>query len=86
MYEIRNAKIVSTQLNGRYFWLNCEGPGWGQGFGGWRLPPEDLDKLLRVFDVEDWDDLAGLYCRVGGDAGSLDCVGHIVEDRWFKRP
>ncbi len=62
-----------------------------QGYTSPRLPTAYgmgvVMHLLRVFDVDRWEKVQGLYCRVRRKDGSwnstLQAIGHIVQDRWF---
>ena len=72
--------------------LQLEGNGTGQGFGGWCLDSADrpnpaaglwISRVLEVVGVAEWEELPGKYVRVVRDRGLISGIGHIIEDRWF---
>lgn len=79
-------------------WLHLEGPGWGQGFGGYALDVwSEKDKervphvscgiflsgVMRAVNVQSWEDVPGKYIRVEKRDGLIVAIGHIVNDVWF---
>lgn len=47
---------------------------------------ECIARIMRVFEVEHWEDLNGLNCRVetGGIGYGINKIGHIYKDKWFS--
>jgi hypothetical protein len=85
MSEILNAKIGSTMLGSEdhgilTLFVNVEGDGWGQGFGGYaldgpwderqkiRLPSAEcgrwINGILNALEIERWEKLPGTIVRV----------------------
>lgn len=97
MSEIVNARIVSTQLGFHdgfgsipNFWINVEGDGWGQGFGGWKLggtfTHEAIYGILNALEAVSWENLEGMHCRIERTepfAGRIIRIGHVLKDKWF---
>lgn len=62
-----------------------------QTFGGMNLSLGDdlhkfIDEVLRVCEVNTWEDLPGQHVRVRHRAGVLDTIigiGHITKDKWY---
>ena len=80
------------------FMLNLKYGGSGQGAGGWALDSYDkkLDKrigtklgmdliieILKVLEVEKWEDLPGQFIRVKADYTKVHAIGHLLKDKWF---
>ena len=95
MDGIDNAKIHSTQLGYEDHgiltaMLTLEGDGWGQGFGGWTLRPQDgnamaewVAQTLKVVGVDRWEKLTGQHIRVERERGLIIGIGHIMDNKWF---
>lgn len=89
---IYNAKISATQLGelGRgfsSFIMLDMGDNGHQGFGGHALHGEYahkwISRVLQVLEIEKWEDLKGVPCRVDGTRDGLDGIGHLLKDQWF---
>jgi hypothetical protein len=94
-----NARIKSTTLGYEDHgiltcFLHLEQRGTNQGFGGYRLDaPKGKDsiygtfwitRILETVGASSWEELAGKHVRVAGeDYGSIEGIGHIIEDKWF---
>lgn len=74
--------------------LMCEGDGWGQGFGGYRLdsrledPPskygiEFIKKIIETVGCGSWEKLSGQHLRIKHTHDKIYAIGHILEERWF---
>lgn len=90
--EIRNGEIKSTMLgfedHGFLTWMvHVTGDGWGQGFGGYMIDGPAMEAtvrgLLKTFNVDTWEHLSGLYCRLDSEHTKAHRIGHLIEDRWF---
>lgn len=80
--------------------LYLEGDGWGCSFGGYCLDKwmdnigehSSIDgygaiiELMKILDVESWEELNGKYVRVEheGWGGSIVKIGHLIKDQWFS--
>lgn len=92
MIEIKNAKIISTQLGqgdrGWTFYINVGGERWGQGIGGFSLGGEYTDYVLKgiikAVGVDNWEDLVGKNVRIKKQDGMIIEIGHILEEKWFN--
>lgn len=70
----------------------------GQGFGGYALDQGagekssgkcmlSIRKVLETVGVEKWEDLKGQLVRIRKSnefTGSIDAIGHIIDDKWFN--
>ena len=84
-------------------YLHLVGDCWGQGFGGYGLDAWDERKrervgsawgmefirlVLKVLEVERWEDLPGTIVRVRyADTrhhGSIEAIGHCLKDQWLN--
>lgn len=92
MKTIQNAKIQTTTLGFEDHgimtaWLHLEYEGAGQGFGGWALTDKamyDFVKgVLDTLEVDEWEKLKGVHCRVEGSHMKIERIGHIIKDKWF---
>lgn len=103
MREIVNVKIKSTSLGYEDHgiltcWLNMEGDGWGQGFGGYALDcyssvdkkrhgtiygMEFIQNILKTLEVDSWEKLKGESCRIEKSHEKIHRIGHLVKDKWF---
>lgn len=79
--------------------LYLEGGGWGCYFGGYCLDHWCSDigehsstdgygaiiELMKVLEVESWEELKGKYVRVesNGWGGNITKIGHLMKDQWF---
>lgn len=90
--EIKNAKISSTSIGfddrGPSFWIHVDYGGAGQGFGGYRLGSGFTDYvlfgILKAVGCEKWENLKGKPVRVKiNDSGTIQSIGHYLEDKWF---
>lgn len=99
MSQTHNAKIESTMMGPEghgimtVFLHLSYGKSSGQGFGGYDLRAGDaltqwVQAILKVADVEKWEDLPGKYIRVereDGFNGMILRIGHFLdEDIWFN--
>lgn len=79
-------------------WIFVDYGGSGQGFGGYaldRFNPKTKARegtkfaanyiigLLQTLGVDTWEKLPGTYCRIYGDYGKAEAIGHLLEDKWF---
>lgn len=92
-----NMRIKSTMLGREDHgiltaFLNLEGNGCGQEFGGWSLDSAGspdaaagfwISRVLEVVGANEWEGLPGKYVRVVRDRGLIVGIGHITENRWF---
>ena len=93
MREIKNAKIIKTFLGKEdhgiptcYLQLDYDGS--SQSFGGWdlRFPAYGIDfimSILKTLEIESWEKLNGVFCRVDAGKGKVFGIGNIVKDIWF---
>lgn len=101
--ETVNAKIKSTMLGVEdhgilTFYLHCEWPGSGCGFGGYAIDKFDpasgkrlgygpgltaIKRVIETVGVESWEKLAGQVIRVSHDGNKILAIGNLLEDRWF---
>lgn len=90
--ERRNARIVSTFLGIEdhgilTFFLNLEGDGWGQGFGGYfckgAFLAASVRKILDTLEVDSWEKLPGRNIRVEANSDKVYCIGHYLKDKWY---
>lgn len=45
---------------------------------------EYIKGILKVADVDTWEELKGKYLRVKkDDSGKIIAIGNILEDKWF---
>jgi hypothetical protein len=100
MIETVNARIISTHLgfedHGMFTcMIICEGDGWGQEFGGYRLdmrecdPPsnygiEFLKAVLKTVGCDSWEKLVNKPVRLRRDRGKIYAIGHLIEEKWFN--
>lgn len=93
---IENAKIASITLGKGEnthgvlsSWIHVDYAGSGQGFGGYHLGGPCLalwvEGILDALRLESWDDLVGTVIRVrkSSTLGTIEAIGHALEDRWF---
>lgn len=40
-------------------------------------------QILKVLEVENWEDLPGTYCRIEGTDNKVYRIGHLLKDKWF---
>ena len=79
-----------------YITLDYGGP--IQVFGGYTLDEYDKQKktrigtayglefireILEVLEVDTWEKLKGVPCRVDCEHSRIDGIGHYLEDKWF---
>lgn len=95
--KVRSVSIEIEDHNILTAWLHLDyGSGGVQGFGGYcldhvkdgaRQPSLSLwlfvTRVLEVFGVYGWEDLAGKSCRVVADHAKAHKIGHFMENRWF---
>ncbi len=98
--KIDSAKILIERGFALTAWLTLDYGGSGQSFGGYVLYKVDVEskystdsinyagifisEIMRIADVDSWDDLPGKTIRVKGDDSTIDEIGHIIKDRWFN--
>ena len=89
-FGIINATIESTFLgmqdHGPTLWVNVDHEHGHQGFGGYGLRDYGerlILRILEVLEVDSWEKLPGMNCRVRGGSGGLTAIGHIVKNQWF---
>jgi hypothetical protein len=81
------------------FWLNFDYGSSVQVFGGYALDEWNQEKeervgyrfsidllraILKIVDVEKWEDLPGNFIRVEQDHCGINRIGHILKDKWFN--
>jgi hypothetical protein len=84
------------------FFLYLEFDGYHQGFGGYALDTYDKENkmrigtaygtdcilnILKVLEVNKWEDLKGKYVRIKRDGTwnePITEIGHIVNNKWFN--
>ncbi len=81
-------------------WIFIDLNGGGCGFGGYALDEyskedqkrlgtvygcQKVMELLRVLEIENWEDLKGKPIRVehNGLGGKISKIGHLIKDQWF---
>lgn len=80
--------------------LFVEGGGWACTFGGYCLDHWFAEaggysssdgygaiiELMKVLEVESWEELNGKYVRVEieGWGGNIIRIGHLMKDKWFS--
>lgn len=77
-------------------WLYVDYGGSGQGFGGYVLAKnsgptrplndfgiEYINRILSTLEVESWQKLKGVPCRVKTSFSKVYAVGHHLKDKWF---
>ena len=71
--------------------------GSGQGLGGYDLganfdtKPEKatvhlgawVGGILRTLEVDRWEKLPGVACRIKASHNKVEAIGHLLKDRWF---
>lgn len=81
-------------------YVTVEGNNWGCTTGGycldhWCCEPGEyyssdgygaIIELMKTFEVESWEELAGQYCRVEteGWGSKILRIGHLMNDKWFS--
>ncbi len=40
--------------------------------------------VLKVLELESWEDLKGTCCRVKADFDKIHAIGHFLKDQWFN--
>lgn len=94
---IKSVRISNADHGCLSIWLDLDYGGSGQAFGGFSLfrngkTHKDsgarcghfIDRVLKVAGVTNWDQVAGKTIRVLADHSSIEGIGHIVEDIWFR--
>lgn len=93
MREIRNAKITGTTLGFEDHgimtaFVNTMSGCVGQSFGGYSMSGEwgmqFIIRLLKILEVESWEQLNGQYCRVDASNDKIHRIGHIINNNWFE--
>lgn len=95
MSEIKtsNARIDGTHLgfedHGIFTaWLHLEHDNGHQGFGGYVLSGQYLDRfinrVLKIAEVGKWEDLEGKYIRVKRERSKIHEIGNLLKDVWFN--
>jgi len=85
--EIKNAIITSTFLgfedHGIFtLWLNFDLERGCQSFGGRKIGIFHIEEILRTLEVENWEKLIGISCRIKGDQSHIGSIGHFIKDNW----
>lgn len=79
------------------FILTLEGGGWGVAYGNYCLghrcdkPGESKNmdgygaiiQLLNTLEVDNWEDLKGMYVRASFEHSTIKSIGHLIKDKWF---
>lgn len=93
MSETKNAKISSTFLGYESHgiltcYLRLDYGGISQSFGGYYLSHyglEMIQEILKVTEVESWENLKGNYVKVYIDSsGVIRRIGHVIKDIWYS--
>lgn len=93
MPEIKNAKIHSTFLGYEErgiltCFIRLDYGSMSQSFGGYNLEYFGVDmisKILKVVQVESWEELRGKHVRVYIDnSKTIRRIGNILEDIWYS--
>lgn len=78
--------------------VSLEFGGFTQSFGGYALDEYDgaakrrvgtayglefIKGLLAAVGAESWEKLPGKHVRVRSTGGTIDSIGHIINDKWF---
>ena len=69
--------------------LNLEGDGWAQGFGGYDLRAEGecvkwIDGILKALEIESWEKLPRTPIRIEREGNArIVRIGHFYKDKWF---
>lgn len=92
MKEIRNAKIGTTFLGIEdhgimTFYIGLDYGGVSQSAGGYYMDnPTGMNliyKILRLLNVESWEQLKNTPLRVESDGQKVYRLGHLLEDKWL---
>ena len=80
------------------FYLNLEYDGSGQSAGGYALDKYIKEKdtrigtalgmqliieILKVLDVDTWENIRGKYIRVKSDWNKVYAIGNLLKDKWL---
>lgn len=96
MSEIQNAKITSTMLGleDHGIFTSCIylslADGGSMGFGGYVLGGKSgvafIKEILKVVDVDEWEQLKGKHVRVklDGYSGPMKSIGNLMKDEWLE--
>lgn len=96
IYSISNARITSTCIGYEahgIFSVNVhfEGDGWSQGTGHYfaeKCLVDWIKGMLRVGEVERWEDLPGKLVKVKRyePIDRIVAVGHVIKNVWYVLP
>lgn len=95
--EYRNARITRTMLGFEdhgilTYMLHLDYGGAGPGAGGICLgnrheaPPifgEHVAGILKTLEVDEWEQLPGVCCRVVACHSKVYMIGHYLKDQWW---
>lgn len=91
---VKNAIITATEIQlehdilTNWITVNYDDSSF-QAFGGHCLKDSNFYKwtegILKVMEVNKWEDLKGKYCRVAihKNYGTIVGMGNIIKDKWF---
>lgn len=83
------------------FFIHLEWEGHGIGYGGYALDEpvkpyrkgsghgyQAIRHLLETLEVDKWEGLKNLFCRIDFDngpgcSGKVIRIGHIIKEKWF---
>lgn len=87
---INNAVIESVTITTERVlssWIQVTYGGSGQGFGGYFLGGPYMavwiEEILKVLEVEKWENLKGKSCRIDIRDGLAYGIGNLLTDKWF---
>lgn len=73
---------IPTAMIGLDYGDSCQ-----QGFGGWGLAGPAMSVfvlgVLDALEVETWEKLVGVSCRVEATYSNVARIGHLLKDKWF---